>query len=289
MPAPSTVQKGLDYTLRISSGTVIGGGKNATLTQSQEYIETTNKGSSEWRTGLSGVRSWSVSFDGEFLESSAEISGTTMNFLVGSTSGSGGVAVKGMKEITLDLSCNLLPSVSTTTGLDRDICPSTRSATITVSGEWYDFDLDASPTGGDEALEDLVDRLDGTATTAVECTLTFGSAQKYYGNVRPGSFEIGTPHDGIIPYSITLENVGALTPTTTNADGGVIALIADFFDSGGVAEVGTALLSTGTTDSTEWTGSAYPESISIGITYEGTVQISGTLQGHGPLTKQATT
>ena len=282
MPAPTTVQKGLDYVLSIASGTAVGGGKNATLTQSQEYIETTNKGSSEWRTGLSGVRSWSVAFDGEFLESSAEIAGTTLDATIGGTS------LKGIKEITVDLSVELLPVVNSTDGFDRVVCPATRSATITVSGDFYDIDLDGVPTGGDEALEDIIDAIDGTSTAVVAAAVTFGANQSYSGNVRPGSFELGTPHAGIIPYSVTLENVGAITNVSTAADAGVLALLADFFDANGVQEVGTALLSTGTTDSVEWTGSAYPENISISIPYEGTVQISGTLQGSGALTKQAT-
>lgn len=283
MPAPTTVQKGLDYVLSIASGTAIGGGKNATLTQSQEYIETTNKGSSEWRTGLSGVRSFSVSFDGELLESSAEIAGRSLDATIGGTS------LKGITEVTVDLSAELIPVVNSTDGFDRVLCPATRSASITVTGHFYDIDKDATPTGGDEALEDIIDAIDGTSTAVVAAVVTFGANQSYSGNVRPGSFELSTPHAGLIEYSVTLENVGAITEVTTSADSGIAALIADFFDANGVQEVGTALLSSGTTDSVEWTGSAYPENISISIPFEGTVQLSGTLQGSGALTKQATT
>lgn len=284
MAAPSTVQKGLDYTLRVADGTVVGGGKNATLTQNQEYRTTTNKGSSEWRTGLSGTRSWSVSFDGEFLESSNEIGGDTLDCTIGGTS------IKGITEITVDLSVDLIPVVnsSNTAALDRELCPATRSATITVTGDWFDYDLDSVPTGGDEALEDAKDAIDGTSTAVVAAVVSFGSNQQFSGNYRPGSLEVSTPHDGLITYSLTLENVGATTNTTTGADTGIAALLADFFDASGVQEVGTALLSTGTTDSVEWTGSAYPENLSVTMTEEGTVQFSGTLQGSGALTTQAT-
>ena len=192
-----------------------------------------------------------------------------------------------MKEITLELSAELLPSVSTTSLLDRVICPSTRQAQITISGEWYDFDLDITPTHGDEALEDLVDALDGTTVAVIECNVKFGATQAFYANWRVDSWSPETPVDGIMPYTITLSSVGAVTPTTTNADAGLIAVIADFFGASGVTEVGTALLTTGVTDAIEWTGSAYPESLSITMPYEGVVSISGVLQGSGALTKQA--
>lgn len=281
MAAPTTVSKGLDYLLKISSGTTIGGGRDATLTYSQEYIDTTTKSSSQWRTGKPGVRSWSVGFEGLYMESTDEIKGSTLGFTVG------GVTVKGMKNITMDLSCELLPSVSSTVGLDRELCPSTRSCTMTVSGEWYDFDKDGTPTGGDEALEDLVDLLDGTSTTALACVLTFGVAQSFSGSAFSTSFELGTPYNGIMPYSVTVDFDSTVTPVTTNADGGILALLADFFGASGATEVGTALLTTGTVDRMQFTGSAYPESINISIDYEGVVEVSGTLQGSGALTKSA--
>jgi len=281
MAAPTTVQKGLDYLLKIASGTTIGGGRDAVLTQNQEYIDTTTRGSSQWKTGKPGLRTWSVAFEGMYLESSDEIAGTTLDFTVGGTS------VKGIKDVTMDLSCDLLPSVSSTTGLDREICPSTRSCTMTVSGEWYDFDLDATPTGGDEALEDLVDLIDGTSATPLAVALTFGTNQSFSGNSITTSFELGTPYNGIIPYTVTVEMDAAVTAVTTAADAGLLALLADFFDTTGVQEVGTALLTSATTDHVQWTGSAYPESLNVSINIEGVVEVSGTLQGSGALTKSA--
>jgi len=290
MAAPTTVQKGLDYTLSISGGTEIGGGTNATLTLSQELSESTNKSSSAFKSSQNGTRSWSVDFEGMYIESSVELAGDSLDFKVGSSSGTGGVSVKGIREITLDLSSELIGSVSSTTGLDRAICPATRTVSMTINGEWYDFDKDLTPTGGDEALEDLFDEIQGTTSSGIECTLTFGASQKIYATLRPTAFTLEHPHNDIITYSVTLEATGAVTaPTTTGADSGVVALLTDFFTSGGAAEVGTALLSTGTTDATEYTGSAYPESLSLSIPYTGVIALSGTLQGSGALTMQATT
>ena len=95
MAADTTYRKGLAYLLH-SDGTAIGGGMDATLSQTQELIETTNKGSSDWKSSLNGMRSWSVNFDGAYMET-AELAGSTLDFTVGGTS------VKGIKTITLEL------------------------------------------------------------------------------------------------------------------------------------------------------------------------------------------
>lgn len=281
MAAPTTVQTGLNYLLK-SDGTTIGGGTDATLRVAQNAIATTNKGSSQWKSSLNGVRTWEMSFEGMYAES-AELAGSTVDFTVG------GVSVKGITNVTLDVNCELLPTVNSTTGLDRTLLPSTRTLTCTVSGHWYDFDLDAVDTGGDEALENLVDHLmittGGSVSTAGEtCVLTFGGSQSYSFTGRPTTFELGTPFEGVIPYTVTVESTGSVSaPTTTNADGGLAAYIADIFAA--TATSFTALLTTGTTDYTEFSGTAYPESLSISIDYEGPITVSGTLQGSGAIDK----
>lgn len=279
MAAPTTVQTGLAYLLK-TDGTTIGGGTNATLTQSQELIETTNKGSSQWKSSLSGVRSWSVDFENMYVESSAEVAGSTLGFTIG------GTAVKGIQNIQLQVQTELLPSVNSTTGLDRTLVPSTRVLTCTVSGQWYDIDKDGTPTGGDEALEDVIDAIDGTSTSTVAAVLTFGGSQSYGFTARPSSFSPGTPFNGVMPYTFTIEATGSVSaPTTTNADSGLAAIVADVFAS--TAASSTVLLSNAT-DYLEWTGTGYCETLTIDIPYEGVITASGTLQGSGALTKDAT-
>ena len=261
----------------------MGGGTNATLTQSQEIIPTTNKSSSVFAAGLSGMRTWNMSFEGMYLVS-AEVQGTSLGVTAG------GVTLKGIKTVSLSMDSELIDSSSSssTVALDRELVASTRKLTLTVTGELFDFDFDASSGDGDEGLAAIVARIDGSATSSIAMIVTFDSAQSYAFTCRPTSFTTSTPHDGIMDYTVVLESVGSVSaPTTTSADAGVIAVMADFFASDGAAEVGTALLTTGTTDRMEWTGSAFPESLSIDIDWNGTATLSGTLQGSGKLTNRA--
>jgi predicted secreted protein len=296
MAAPTTQQSGYSYVVYRgdpdSGGAIVTGGLDATLRQNVALTEATNKSSSRWSKSICGVRSWNVDTSGHYLVSSAEIcvngDSNPATFMVGSSSGVGGTAVKGITNITVECSADMFESVSSTTGLDAEVIPGNRTLMVTIEGEFYDFDLDITPTGGDEALEDLHDLIDGTATAAVECTVTWGAAQKLYASFRSESFELSHPHNGIITYSITLKATGSVTaPTTTSADTAIAGVLADFFNAAGVQSM-VLYLSNDTADYLEWTGTAYLERISLSLPFSGEsiAGYSATFRGSGALTKQ---
>lgn len=63
MPAVS----GVDFTLGIS-GDILGGQRTVTLNLSMDVIDKTSRDSDWWMEHLAGLRSWSIDFDGLFLE-----------------------------------------------------------------------------------------------------------------------------------------------------------------------------------------------------------------------------
>lgn len=279
---PTTVQTGVLYVIS-SGGTDIGGGVDATLTQTQELIETTSKTSSNWKEHIPGIRSWDVSFTNMYYESTAHVKACDMSFTVG------GTALKGVKTVEWSVNASMLDSISSSTSCAREIVPSIRTLTCTVSGEWYDYDLTTTGTAGDEALEDVADAIDGTSTSTLACVWNFGAVQSFPFTARPTSLEIAAPNTDIMSYSVTFEATGAPgAETTTNADAGFLLLLADILDSSEI-QPWTFLMSTGTAGATEWTGTAYPETLTISADIEGLVQISSTCRGSGDLTKQVTT
>lgn len=279
---PTTVQTGILYLIK-SGGTTIGGGRDATLTQGQELIDVSNKDSSNWKEHIPGIRSWDVSFTNMYEEGAAEVKACDMSFTVG------GTALKGVKSVEWSVSTNMLESISTTTSCAREIVPTVRTLTCTVTGEWYDYDLTTTGTAGDEALEDVADAIDGTSTSTLACVWNFGSSQSFPFTARPTSLEITAPIDEIMGYSVTFEATGAPgAQTTTGADAGFLLLLADILDATEV-QPWTFLMTTGTAGATEWTGTAYPETLTISADVEGLVQITADCRGSGDLTKQVTT
>jgi len=55
--------KGIDFIVQIM-GTTLGGQQGATLNRSRETIETTHKGSGDWKEILPGKLEWSIEADG---------------------------------------------------------------------------------------------------------------------------------------------------------------------------------------------------------------------------------
>ena len=66
--------RGVDVLVTIKQGTadvIIGGQKDATLSISADTLETTTKDTGDWRTYLSGLKQWSLTCDGLYVESDA--------------------------------------------------------------------------------------------------------------------------------------------------------------------------------------------------------------------------
>jgi len=66
--------RGVEVLVTIRQGIadiVIGGQKDATLSISADTLETTSKDTGDWRTYLSGLKQWSLTCDGLYVESDA--------------------------------------------------------------------------------------------------------------------------------------------------------------------------------------------------------------------------
>lgn len=64
--------RGVDVLVSIKQGAedvIIGGQKDATLSISADTLETTTKDTGDWRTYLSGLKQWSLTCDGLYIES----------------------------------------------------------------------------------------------------------------------------------------------------------------------------------------------------------------------------
>lgn len=278
MSAPTTQQSGYAYVVK-KGGTEIGGGTNATLNLNTTLAEATNKGSSRWKKTVCGVRSWSIDFENMYLVSTAEICGSNVVVTVGSAD------VKGIKQMDLAFSADMFESVTSTTGLWRQVVPGNRTLTVTLSGEWYDFDLDTTPTGGDEALEDIFDAYYNSTTVSLAITASTNQTLAAT-TFRVTNAQLTFPHDGIIGYSVTLEATGAPgTLTQTGADAPTAGIFTDFVNASGVQSATILLMNQSTY--TQWTGTAYPESVTISVPFDGVVTVSGTYVGSGALTQGA--
>jgi len=279
MAAPTTQQSGYSYVVKVG-GTAIGGGTNATLSLTNSFQEATNKGSSRWKKAICGIGSWSISDDGMYLVSTAEVCGKDVVVTAGSAN------VKGIKQMNLAFSAAMLESANASTSQWMQVIPGNRTLTVTLSGDWYDFDLDTTAgTGGDEALEDIFDAYHNNTTVSLVVGLVSTTQSIAATSYRVLDATLGFPHDGIIPYSVTLEANGAPgTFTQTSADAVLAGIVGDFVDAAGVQSA-TVLLTDGTTDDAEWTGTAYPETINLSVPFDGPITASVSYKGSGALTQ----
>ena len=102
----------------------------------------------------------------------------------------------------------------------------------------------------------------------------------------PTDISLGTPYDDKAVIPITLEMAGEPTETFTNPDPGLQALINAFFADAPTSVA--ALIDTGVTGATQYSGSSYPTSLKITIPFDGEMDVSGTLDGSGELTRGLT-
>jgi len=279
MAAPTTQQSGYAYVVKVG-GTAIGGGTNANLNLSTSLSEATNKGSSRWKKTVCGIRSWSMDAEGMYLVSAAEFCGKDLVVTVGSA------PVQGMKQMDVSFSAEMIEAANASTAQWMEVVPGNRSLTVTLSGDWYDFDLDSTAgTGGDEALEDLFDAYYSSGTVSAVIGLVSTTQSIAATTYRVPSATLSFPHDGIISYSITLEATGAPgTFTQTSADAILAGIVTDFVNAAGVQSA-TILLTDGTTDHAEWTGTAFPETLTFSVPFDGVITASGTYKGSGALTQ----
>jgi predicted secreted protein len=294
MAAPQTQKTGLTYLLYYGdpdsgttpNGYALAGGTNASISQTHDLTEVTNKDNAAWQSWICGAKSWSMTCDGAYLAGGSEVCGDEISFYVGSSSGSGGTLLKGIKNISLEASAEMIASANVTTGTVREVYPSKRGVSITITGDWYD-------PGFDTAQASLENYVNGTSTGNVECTFGFAGTTTtptdyLYANFRVTDFEVTAPVDEFMQYTITLQSDGSVTaPTETlGATDGVATVLAAMFNASAVQSF-NAYLSSDVADEWEYSGTVYPERFSIDAPYEGGITYSFSLAGSGALTSAA--
>lgn len=283
MPATTSVTPSVDFQLR-TGGNPVGGGTGATLTIERALEAGPHDRYFGWQDASYSTRSWNLAFEALYLEGPGGpppvLTGADVAVTVG------GVALKGLKEVTLALAQEVSEIVNSTTGLDRTVAPGSRKATLTLSMDYYD-----PAAAGNTAYAALLDELRGTTSAGLAVVVTVGDIQVSATFVATqGTIEKSVPE--VLASGVTLESVGAVLNLTANAEAGMGAVLAAFFgaaaDGSDLAAPLEVLIGTTTVDNTEFTGSGLLSDLSLAIPLTGRVTTSGTLQGSGPLTKRAT-
>lgn len=262
-------------------GTVVGGSDAGTLTLGQANPRTTPDALANWETGVYGMRSWSLSASGVYLQSSVPVSGVALAPTVA------GTAMKGVREVTIEYTCDMANVVNSTTTYDRKVLPGARRVNVSIATDYFD------PAGtGADTQDDLLDELEGTTTAGLTLVIPFGAT---FSQTLTSAFVTGSTiekqNNEAVRQTYTFASRGAVTiPTTTNLESPVAALFTGLFASNASTAV-TALIahSVGGTQvdgSSEFEGDCYVESATIRVPFEGgPVTFDVTLQGTGDLTR----
>ena len=283
MPAPVNVIPSVDFLLK-TGGNPIGGGTGATLTLSRE----TNSGPHDRYAGWEAVsyakRMWSLGFEAFYLEGAGgpppKLTGADVAVTIG------GVALKGLTEVTLALAHAVAEYTNSSTGLDRSVRVGARKAQLTIAADYYD--PLAADNGAYKAIED---ELMGVTSAGLAVVFSVGGISvSFTGLVSQGTVTKSVPE--ILKAGITLESSGAVLDATAGAEAGLAALLQAFFgaagDGSGAAETVNVVMGSGSVDSSEYSGAGLLSDLSIKAPLLGDVTLSGTLQGNGALNRQAT-
>lgn len=280
MPAPTTTIPSLDLALT-AAGSMIGCTTGGTLTVSQALDDAMHDGLANWVAKTTGVRSWSAQADGL-------VDATGGDLVTGHTTGAPltvtieGDSLKGLTEAGISLSLNLTDVVNATTGMTRTLDPNMRSLELSLSFDYYD----PLATGSD-AFKAIQDVVLGVATGPLAVVVSVGGLSFTFDG-RPTTSTVTKTAQDILKSGVTLVADGPVTNGSTGLGTGITALLTAFFATTAAAPL-TVLLATQTADASEYTGSAFPSTVSITAPYAGQVTVSATLEGTGPLTRAATT
>lgn len=278
MAASTTVIPSVDWRMYVG-GTAVGGSEAGTLTYTQANPRSAPDALANWETGVYGARSWSVTASGVYLQNSVPVNGVALAPTIGA------VAMKGIREVTLEYSCDIKQTVNSTTTYARTVIPGRRRVNVTMATDYYD------PAGtGADTQDDLLDELEGGTTAGLTVVIPFGTT--FSQTLTSAFFTGGTiekVNEEVVRQVYTATSRGAVTiPTTTNLETPVAALFTGLFATNASSSV-TVLLanSVGGTQvdgSTEYEGSAYVSSLTLRIPYEGeAVTFDVTLEGTGAL------
>jgi hypothetical protein len=256
--------------------TLIGGGENAVLTQSQETGRIVTKDNCLSAQYVAGQGSWTLVDDGVYLVGSNLVHTETMSLSVGATPS----VVKGINDLTLSTNFGLLEASNTTSGLDRSTEYGIAEHTLDFAGEFYG-PLDDPDNVGLELLETSV-----RDSAAIPFEFDFGSVQNFQGSAIVSSFVLSAPAEGYTTYTGTLTITGNITSTTTGADAGLALVIDAVYNTQAKLVV---KLTTNINPNDEWTGTAVAANFVINATFGADViRASATFEGDGVLVRSVT-
>ncbi|PAP79618.1 hypothetical protein B1759_14960 [Rubrivirga sp. SAORIC476] len=280
MPAPTTTLPSLDLAL-LAAGNMIGCTTGGTLTVSQALDDAVHDGLANWMAKTDGVRSWSVQADGLVDASGGDLitghaTGAPLTVTIDTD------PLKGLTEAGLSFSLNLTDVVNATSGMSRTLDPNTRSFELSLSFDYYD----PLATGSD-AFKAIQDTVLGVSTEPLGVVVSVGGLSFTF-DARPTTTSLTKSAQDIVKTGVTLVADGPVINNSSGLGTGLAGLLSAFLATDAATPL-TVLLGTQTVDASEYTGSAYPASVSITAPYAGQVTVSATLEGTGALTRQATT
>lgn len=277
---------GIDFLLKADTNT-IGGRSGATLSlerDSSELAPTQTTGASFARS-LTGLKDFNIDFDALWIKDGSALNGFAPEIVV-DPSTTNPPALDFVSEVSLTIERDLVEFANANNSQYAARKPSVirMSADITA-------DVDASSvysTGTASRL--LIDAWDSTeGVEDLEIRLP-NNDTSFNGTFTVPSLELDAPTDDAVTLSATLESDGQITETIyTGIGGGLNSLITNIFADSPPAL--TALFTTETSGSVEFSGPVFPSSIDITIPVEGSedgVNTSGTLEAAGALTIEET-
>ena len=288
MAAPNNQQVGVDFLLLVA-GIVLEGQQGGTLDRPTNLVDVTDKLSGRYQESVAGQREWSLSFDGNFVDSSgtrqtgagAKLEIATGTDVDGNTTYE---ALSARTSLSLGLSMDVIDISSADSAPWRAIKPGTRSWTISVDAGYID------PAGSNgAALKAFLDAK--AAGEAADIRLTVPSGGTFTGLALVENVPIEVPRDGKASTTLDLTGTGTLTNGLTAGRSGLDALLTAYFsDPAGTVQ---ALMEvrdasdTAITGATKHSGTAYLTELSIDLPFDDRAALSGTLDGTGPLADAA--
>lgn len=275
MAAKTTTEQGIDWLLYVGSDD-LGGEESGTLRQVLNTEPVTHKGSANIEATLPASQEWGMDFTARYVEAAA-LSGAALSATIG------GTALKGVRQVSLSVQCDVEPTVNTTAGAWRDLMPTTRRVTVSIDADWYD------PNGtGATALDAVQDEVAGSTSSGLAVVVGWGSGQSLTITGRPISVTTQTPRGARNTVAIEFQSTGSVTYTSTGADAGLAALITAILAANKATSVAVKMASANS-GSSQWSGSGYVTNLSVSIPYRRPVEVTGTVEGSGALTYGTTT
>lgn len=278
-------QVGLNFLLEIND-TLVGGGKSHTITRDQNIIDIVNKENLRWNRRLQTIRTHSTEFTLDGLEDGREFIARG-NVSIEVYDGTSWITVPGVTESTFSMDLSVVDSGGHDKPLWRYIVPNRKDISLSFTANYQD----PAVVNGESFA---VLRAAEESGDNVEVRLTVAGAT-YTGDVKVSSSSQSTETDDIVPWEWELMSQGLWT----NPDSGLIdagqALLFDNYFSADPDYVSFKTLNVdGNGDpvpgATFDQGEGLITSLEISMPDEENVEISGTIEGHGPITtdEQAT-